>query len=416
MSTIRRRHLVFGLLLGASGCDIAGSAGPQRVDAEWHRRALVDGHLSKWLAVAPTPSGLFVTSFDRRWAPRPRKGTHLTAQCRLVYAMACGFELTQDRRYLDTATRGADFLLNHFHDPVHGGFFTAVDVDGKVVADAKQTYGHAFALFALSHMFRVSRDERFKSAALQTWREIDGRLREANGGLLGTAARDFSPKDAGRSQNPVMHMFEALLALVDATGDADALAGATSVGNFVLYQLLQGTADGGAHVPEWYDESWKPLPTKEKGGYIDLGHQFEWAHMLLTSDRHGLPGIISAASDRFLQYALKVGYDEEHGGTFSTCYPDGSVARNKYWWPQAECLRALVTAAARTDRADLWQRYAQTLTLIREEFIDADNGGWHNASRQQCASKACPDEQPDPYHMTGMHLAALQVAGDRASG
>ena len=401
---------MLGALLGASGCDIVGARG--RIDGDWHRRALLEGHLSKWLAAAPTPSGLFVTAFDRRWRPRKVTGTSLTMQGRLVYAMASGYEVTQDRRYLEAAIKGADFLLDRFHDPVHGGFFNSVSAQGKVVSDAKQAYGHAFALFALSHVFRISRDERYGAAALRTWREIDAHLREPNGGLRGATSREFAPQPGGRSQNPVMHMFEALLALIDATGDAEALAGATSVGNFAVYKLLQGAADGSAYIPEWYDDQWQALPTKAQGGYTDLGHQFEWSHMLLTSNLRGLPEIFSAVSDRLLQHALKVGYDEAEGGAFSTSFPDGTVARNKYWWQQAECVRALIAAASIRNRADLWQRYERTIQMVRREFIDAENGGWRQGSLQLCARDGCPDEQPDPYHMTGMHLAAMRVAAE----
>ncbi|MDH4053551.1 MAG: AGE family epimerase/isomerase [Rubrivivax sp.] len=410
MTSLARRRLMLLALTSTTSCDISGSRA--RIDGEWHRRALLEGHLSKWLAVAPTSSGWFATSFDRRWRPKKMIGTSLTQQSRLVYAMASGFELTQDRRYLEAATRGADFLLDRFHDAEHGGFYNSVSADGKVVSDSKQSYGHAFALFALSHMFRVGKEERFRTAAMRAWRDVDANLRDASGGLRGAAARDFTFKEGARSQNPVMHMFEALLALVDATGDAEARAGATSVGNFVVYKLLQGSADGSAFIPEWYDEQWRALPTREKGGYVDLGHQFEWSHMLLTSNLRGLPEIFAPVSERVLQYALKVGYDESEGGAFSTSFPDGSIARNKYWWPQAECLRALITAAAITDRADLWHRYEQTMQLVRNEFIDPENGGWRNGSLKLCARDGCPDEQPDPYHMTGMHLAAIRVAAE----
>ena len=412
MSTIDRRSLLLATLAGASGCDIAGTK--LSVDGDWHRRALIEGHLSKWLAVAPTSSGRFVTAFDRRWQPKKDDGTSLTMQGRLVYAMASGFEVTQDRRYLEAATRGADFLLDRFHDPVHGGFFNSVHPDGKVHSDTKKPYGHAFALFALSHMYRVSKDERYRTGALGAWREIDRNLREPNGGLRGDTPRNFvSKKEETRSQNALMHMFEALLALVDATGTAEALAAATSVGNFAVYQLLQGSADGGACIPEWYDGKWRPLATKDKGGYVDLGHQFEWSHMLLASTSRGLPEIFSAVSERVLKFALKFGYDEDGGGTFSSAFPDGTVSRNKYWWPQAECLRALVVAAALSDRNDLWRRYEQTLGLVRKEFIDVEHGGWRNGSLQLCARDGCLDEQPDPYHMTGMHLAAMRIAAGR---
>lgn len=403
--------IVAALALGLLACDVAA---PGRViDAEWHRRSLLDHHLARWLAAAPTPSGLFQGSFDRRWQPKENGPGDLTTQSRLVYAFLVGYEVAGDKRYLEAATRGADFLLERFRDPVHGGFFNRVAADGKVADDAKRSYGHAFALLALSHMYRVSREERFRLAALAAWRDIDRGLRDPLGGFYIQTRRDFSGGGGRRNQNPLMHMFEALLALCEATGDPEALKGAGAVGNFALYRLLQGMPDGSAAIPEWYDEHWQPLSSREKGGYTDLGHQFEWSHLFLKTPEVGLAGVFPDAAGRLLKYAIKVGYDEIEGGAFAKVYPDGTVDRSKYWWEQAECLRALLAAARADDRPELWRRYEQTLDLVRKDFVDPENGGWRFAEKRICEHGGCPDSQPDPYHMAGLHLAAIRAAEGR---
>lgn len=398
---------VAGLLLFAACDRKPGGAG---IDAEWHRQSLMDTHLARWFKVAPTESGLFRTAFNRNWQEQPNSSGDLTGQSRLVYALLAGYEASGDRRYLETALRGADALLDRFRDPVHGGYFNRVAADGKVLDANKRTYAHAFVLFALSHTYRVSREERFRLAALAAWRDIDRGLRDAGGGFRPAAPRDFAPTRDGRNQNPVMHLFEALLALCEATGDREALAGAASLGNFVVGKLLQGLPDGSAYIPEWYDENWQPRATREQGGYIDIGHQFEWSHLLLATRRLELPGVLSQVAPRLLQYALKVGYDEVEGGAYYQAFPDGGVDRRKFWWEQAECLRALLAFAQAEERRDLWRRYEQTLDLVKSDFIDPENGGWRFGDRRVCEHGGCPDTQPDPYHMAGMHLAALRAA------
>ncbi|UCV05037.1 AGE family epimerase/isomerase [Dechloromonas denitrificans] len=402
----------FGGLIGASfllsGCEVSTNDNRFIVE-QWHKQDL-EAHLARWLAVAPTPSGLMLGSFDRRWQAVPTQGGDLTTHSRLIFTMVKGYEHSGDKRYLEVAVRGAEFLLDRFHDPQYGGFFSRVEGDGKVVNAGKNTYGHAFALLALAHVARVTKDEKFRAAALSAWGDINSHLRDSSGGFRPDAPRDFGPSSSLRNQNPVMHMFEALLALIDATGDPRALAGAQSVGNFVLYKLLEGQPDGGACIPEWYDEHWKALPTKDKGGYIDLGHQFEWSHLLATSESRGLPALYGAAADRLLSYGIKLGYDDIEGGVFNRLYPDGSIDRNKYWWQQAEGLHALLVAASRSQRRDLWRRYEQTLELVKEQFIDEMNGGWKLAAKRTCESGRCGAEQPEPYHMVAMHSAALELS------
>jgi len=40
---------------------------------------------------------------------------------------------------------------------------------GEVLDDRKVAYGHAFAVFGLSYAYRVTKDSRYRQAALDTW-------------------------------------------------------------------------------------------------------------------------------------------------------------------------------------------------------------------------------------------------------
>ena len=190
------------ILLGvALTCLLIGCGDRTRIDAEWHRRDLIEGLLTHWLEVAPTDTGFMRTAVDRRWKPSVEQPGYLTEHARLVYSMIIGYEITKDKRYLDAANRGADFLLTSFRDPLHGGYFLRVAPDGKVIAAAKNTYGHAFTLLALSHMARVTGEGRFRAAALQTWQEIDASLRNPKGGFRGELPRNFlQPQDESGEQ------------------------------------------------------------------------------------------------------------------------------------------------------------------------------------------------------------------------
>jgi mannobiose 2-epimerase len=398
--------LVACLLLLVSACGER-----QHIDVEWHRQDLTEGLLKHWLQVAPTRSGAMRSAFDQQWRPLAAQPNNLIDQSRLVYSLIRGYELTGERRFLDAATGGADFLLAHYHDPVHGGFFMRVAPDGTVLSDGKNTYAHSFTLLALSHMARITQQQRYRQAALDTWREIDLHMRDSHGHFRSEFPRDFTPAPDGgyHSQNPLMHLFEALLALHDATADPIALQGAQTVADFVLYHLLQGSSDGSAHIPEWYDVDWKPLKTRQDGAYVDIGHQFEWSHMLLAAEQRGMPAIYRPAAERIIAFALKVGYDEADGGIMARWYPDASVDTNKHYWEQAEGLRAMMAYASASGKPDMWRRYEMTKTFVREQFVDPKNGGWHQQARDQCRGYQCTNDQIEPYHMVGMHAHALTL-------
>jgi mannose-6-phosphate isomerase len=412
----RGRGAAVALIVAATSLCVSLAAcnlGPTyEVDAAWHRKALVEGHLAHWLAVAPTETGFLRTEFGRTWQPKGNAEVDLTAQSRLVYALASGYVVTGDPRYLAAARSGADFLLRSFRDPVHGGFLRSVAADGQVRDASKHTYGHAFAIFALAHAYRAVGDERYRAAAIEAWRTVDGHLRDPSGGFRPEAPRDFGPSSSRRTQNPVMHLFEATLALYEATGDDEARLAARTVGDFVVYRLLEGRPDGGAFIPEWYDEAWRPLD-RDQGGYVDLGHQFEWAYLLAASEPLAISPLYAEVAERVLAYAIKLGYDETAGGAYSRVKGVEAIDRHKGWWQQAECLRALTYFAVAKGRADVGRRARQTLEFVRAEFVDPVNGGWYPAAKSVCATSGCEDEQPDPYHMTAMHRAALVLAAKK---
>src|SRR5678815_4289285 len=61
--------------------------------------------------------------------------------------------------YLKAAEQGYRFLLQHFKDPIHGGYFWATDVTGKPVNERKIVYGEAFVIYGLVEYYRASGDK-----------------------------------------------------------------------------------------------------------------------------------------------------------------------------------------------------------------------------------------------------------------
>ena len=151
-------------------------------------------------------------------------------------------------------TAGADFMLRHFVDATHGGLFWAVSREGRVIDDHKAAYGHAFGLLALSHAFALTADARYRAAAAALWRALRERGRDERAcaalqarhaglspclALYQSTPRDWSsphgvrPDATRRSQNPLMHLFEALLAFYGATRDAALLGDIAALARLV---------------------------------------------------------------------------------------------------------------------------------------------------------------------------------------
>ena len=380
-------------------------------DFNWFRTFLLDDLLPHWLEAAVTEEGLFQTQLDRQWRHIGEPVGTAVSQTRLLYNFAMGHDLTGDDAYLRATESGARFLIEKFRDPEHGGWFHSVGPGGAVVDDHKDAYDLAFIIFGLSHAFRITKAETFRAGILEAWDVLNSRFRDEHGGIMRRLTRDFQPKEERRTQNPTMHLFEALLAAGEV--EPAMLDEALTLGKFVLNRLVRW--DGQPCLPELYDLGWNELP-EDRGGYVCLGHQFEWAYLLSSAVERGLPGWWLAPATDLLQFGLRVGYDRRDGGILNAATPEGNViSADKGWWEQCEGIRAMMHHAVLHGRDDLWEPLTKTTLFVQENYVDHTYGGWYSSAVTEPTA-----DKPHKgggfkvdYHVVGMCAEAIRLR-DRA--
>jgi len=387
----------------------------RRIDYTWFRERLMQ-ETERALKTLVTPTG-FLGGAGRGGAPSPPPqsgyrptglGTGTpTSQGRSLFVLSLGYELNRTPEFLEALTKAADFIQNHFRDKQYGGLFAVVDLSGKVLDDRKESYGTAHAILGLSSAARVSGRNSYGEGALQIWSEMKKGLQDEYGLFKRETSRDFKVEGPGKkTQNPVMHLFEALLALHNATqsnvvyGDIERLA------NTVLSRLYREPG----YIPELYDRNWKPIPAGPPGqtepdgspldpynsyaaaaqtGHIEIGHLIEWAFFLSRAVEKGFPRRYLNFGEHLLNYALKVGYDHHSGGVFGYSDYNGkpTAASSTSGWQIAELLKVLMHWAALRDRPDLWELYEKSLAAVKSSA-----------------------SLPSGYHGCGMYAEALRLA------
>jgi mannobiose 2-epimerase len=421
--------LVAGLAGGAApgrGLAQAQSGAPvpkgkaDHIDSAWFRKVLTE-ETEKNLKTLATPTG-----FLGRMGPSGQRGGAPSGQGglrgswpttgwgdatpnhhgRSLFVLAAGYELTRKPEFLEGLTKGADFFLAHFRDRQYGGLFAEVDPDGKVLDDRKESYGTALALVGLSHAARVSGRKDYGDAALELWSDMKKGLRDQYGLFKRETSRDFRTTSPGKNtQNPMMHLFEALLALHDATGSKAVFQDAEAHANNVLTRLYQKPG----YIPELYDRDWKPIPAGPPGqtepdgspldvynppapaqtGHIEIGHQIEWAFFLSRAVEKGFPRKYLSTGERLLNFAMKVGFDPQSGGVFGYSNYDlkPTAASSPRGWQICEFLKVLMNWAVLRDRQDLWEPFEKSLAALKSS-----------------------GPLPGDYHGCGMYVEALRLA------
>ena len=403
---------IFGVLL--SVCCVATACDNQtdKVDTYLDTPRLMaeaKASIQPWLENAPDGSGFFRTRFNRTW--QPRKGNDrvsLVRVTRLLYIFSTGYDLTGDTRYRELVRSGGQFLLAKMRNSTNGGWHKIVNSRGEPIESRVHPYSYSFVIFGLSHAYRVTGDEAFLEAALATWQS------GAWPGLV--VARRLARQgyaDAGDgtdigvwTQNPYMHLFEALLILHEVTGSAEVWSDIEAMAEFLEARLIQPSGC----IPEWYrGPTFSPLDDTGDG-YVELGHQVEWAYLLIRAVEGGLDNRYRTVAERLIKFAIEHGLDRKTGGLHGRTDYAGQVRdEGKRWWAQAELMRTAAHFAARHGRDDLWSIYQRAQDFVRIHYVDQEFGGWTGESFVDSGKNIDELGKVIGYHAVAFYVEALSL-------
>jgi mannose/cellobiose epimerase-like protein (N-acyl-D-glucosamine 2-epimerase family) len=306
------------------------------------------GRVRQWLVEAALPfwsgagldreAGGFVERLHLDGTPDLSAPKRLRVQARQIYVFSHAHVLGLMPGGDAVAAHGYDFVVAHgCPDGIAAGFVHALARDGTVVDARRDSYDHAFLLLAFSWFHLATGRADARVAVLALGDAIEAVLRHPRG-------HGYVVDDRGGDalhQNPHMHLFEAMLAAYDATGEEVFLRRAR-----VLFGLFRERMfDAGAGVlREFHDADWQPAPG-EAGQVVEPGHHCEWAWLLKCyADRVGEP--LADEAYRLHDFAMRHGRPGEGVLLCDELSPDGRVRKpGTRCWPQTEAIKALVALA-----------------------------------------------------------------------
>jgi N-acylglucosamine 2-epimerase/mannose-6-phosphate isomerase len=235
---------------------------------------------------------------------------------------------------LALARHGYDFLTQKaWLGPQHG-WARQLDRAGRIKDPTPDLYDHAFALFAFGWYYRASRDPEALWWAVRTLEFINDQMRHPGGiGFL-----HEKPAVGPRLQNPHMHLLEASLVNLEATGRAEFRDLADDIVELFCTRLFDPST---GTLSEYFNEDWSRA-SGDAGRITEPGHQFEWAWILAAYQR-------ASGSDMrdyvraLTTFAEAYGVDPASRITFSSVRNDGVVLnRGSRVWPNTERIQAAV--------------------------------------------------------------------------
>lgn len=350
-------------------------------DIAKQQRALLAEHvLPYWFDTAQDREhGGYLLADDAKGRGTARE-KQLVTQSRMIWGFSHvqrkGFS-TASCNYLKAAEQGYRFLLAHFKDPKHGGYYWKTDLVGAPLDQRKFLYGQSFVIYALVEYYRASGDPEALHHAMDQFLLVNAHCHDpAHDGWIEHCEQDWKPipgnetdtrmlevEYAGlRSANAHLHWMEALAELYDATHDPtvkNALKEALRINAQVFYPIKPGLSRFHAR-PDL-----TPLTEGPHAG-LSYGHNVEFAWLMIRAEEALGASRSWKHFDAVLTHALAHGWDDKHGGLYNRGVGDEPANdTQKVWWVQSEMLAALVDSLSRGPNP------AHAAALFHQmEFID----------------------------------------------
>ncbi|HDZ8836985.1 TPA: AGE family epimerase/isomerase [Aeromonas veronii] len=369
-------------------------------------RWLVSEALPLWGAQGVDPErGLFAEGLDSAGQPLWQP-TRFRVQSRQIYVFSHATLLGwYDGRTL--AERSALVGMGHFDDGAGHSVFS-INRDGSIADASLCSYEYAFALLAECWLYRLSGDPRWQQQAESRYQAIEQLfLDPLHGGF-----HSSWPSGPLRSQNPHMHLFEALLVAADSFDDVIWQQRATA-----LYRLFRQRFLEPGLLREFFDDAL--LVRHADSRLIDPGHHYEWCWLLaryrtLASSWEIQPTSteIDEAIGILTRFAIRHGHGQT-GLVIDELTDDGQPYRDtSRLWCQTEHLKALLAAYEQQgDEATACQICEVVARIFHYYLLPAKPGQWID----QVDSEGKPLTSHAPastfYHLFVAFSELARVAG-----
>lgn len=353
--------------------------------------------VGKWFPAAVAKEyGGFHQNFQEDWSLARDTERSVVYQSRLIWmaSQMIARNAAQAEAYRTAARHGFDYLSETMQDQEQGGFFWAVNMQGKPMTarkDEKHVYGISFALYASCAYYRATQDQRALDLSKQTFRWLEEHAHDAkNGGYYEALSRAgnpiLTPTDKAvpsdaigthygyKSMNSHIHLLEAFTALYSVWRDPAVKRRLEEL--FLIVRDKIAVAPGCLNL--YFTPDWKPIPELDS-----FGHDIETAYLLTeAAEVLGKPNDAKAwrVARSLVDHALDYGWDAESGGFYDAGTTFGTPSKKeKIWWVQAEGINALLWMHRRYNKETprYWNAFVKQWEFIRTHQVDPKYGGWY---------------------------------------
>lgn len=305
---------------------------------------------------------------------------------RILWFFAEAASVTGVDEYRVAAERAFNYLVEKFHDPVHGGVFWMLDADGGLVDGRKHTYAQAFTIYGLSAYFGLSRDMSALTLGMELFQLLETHAKDAQHcGYFEALSRSWQSgadgrlsekeDDSPKTMNTNLHVLEAYTQLYNRVIDlplfAQPVRAALQLQLDVFCRHIINSETG--HLNLFMDENWQD----HSPGY-SFGHDIECSWLIVKAveslqlaDGSTYLGLAQSLAEVCLRDGVSDEgcVSDEYNRLTQTLSPSA-------WWVHAEAMVGFTTMWKLGGGEEYWLVTERIWQYIKNQYLDHLNGEW----------------------------------------
>lgn len=326
------------------------------------------------------------------------------------FAFVCSFAYNQVERrpeWLDAARQTLDFIEQHCFD-ADGRMYFEVAADGTPLRMRRYVFSESFAAIAMAEYALATGNQSYAEKALKIFKDMRRFL--TTPGLL---APKYLPSVEAQGHSITMIMINVASRLkkviADPELDHQIDESLFKLKNDFMHPEFKALLETVGPAGEFIDTC--------NGRVINPGHCIETAWFLfdVAMDRGGDKNLIDLGLT-ILNWSWDWGWDETYGGiiNFRDCRnlpPQDYSQDMKFWWPQTEAIIANLYAYKLTGNELYLKRHRQVSEWAYGHFPDHEFGEWYGYLHRDgtVAQPAKGNLFKGPFHIPRMMVKGYQL-------
>ena len=326
------------------------------------------------------------------------------------FAFVCSFAYNQVERrpeWLDAARQTLDFIEQHCFD-ADGRMYFEVAADGTPLRMRRYVFSESFAAIAMAEYALATGNQSYAEKALKIFKDMRRFL--TTPGLL---APKYLPSVEAQGHSITMIMIYGASrrkkVIADPELDRQIDESLFKLKNDFMHPEFKALLETVGPAGEFIDTC--------NGRVINPGHCIETAWFLfdVAMDRGGDKNLIDLGLT-ILNWSWDWGWDETYGGiiNFRDCRnlpPQDYSQDMKFWWPQTEAIIANLYAYKLTGNELYLKRHRQVSEWAYGHFPDHEFGEWYGYLHRDgtVAQPAKGNLFKGPFHIPRMMVKGYQL-------